>query len=54
LKTQLGSEFNYKKIIDSDNMVNPAKLKQYANGYKIDPTVLNSVAFPAQNPINKK
>jgi len=54
LKTQLGGEFNYKKIIDSDNMVNPAKLQQYANGHKIGPTVLNSVAFPAQNLTNKK
>jgi len=54
IKTQLGGEFDYTKIIDSNNMVNPAKLKQYANGHKIGPTVLNSVAFPAQNPTNKK
>jgi len=54
VKTQLGAEFDYKKIVDSDNMVDPGKLKQYANNHSIGPTVLNSVAFPGQNPVNKK
>ena len=31
-------------------MVNPSKLKQYANGYNIGPIVLNCIAFPTQKP----
>lgn len=54
LKTQLGGQFDYTKVIDSKNMVSPAKLRQYANGYSISPAVLNSVVFPAQIPVNKK
>lgn len=50
LKTQLGGEFDYKKVIDSNYMVNPSKLKQYANGYSISPKVLISVALPAETP----
>jgi len=54
MKTHLGGEFDYTKVIDSNNMVNPSKLKQYASNNNIDSGVLNSVAFPALNPANKK
>jgi len=54
MKTQLGGEFDYTKVIDSNNMVNPSKLRQYANDNSIGPAVLDSVSFPVQKPANKK
>jgi hypothetical protein len=49
IKTQIDDKFDYTKIIDSNNFVNPQKLKQYANGCGIDPDILHSIAFPLPN-----
>ena len=43
MKTQLGGEFDYTKIIDSNNMIDPYKLEEYANSHAgISPAVFNS------------
>jgi hypothetical protein len=44
MKTRLGGEFNYKEIIDQNNMVDPAKLKNYANKHGIDSNYLLNLA----------
>ena len=36
LKTQLGSEFNYKDVVDQNEMLSPTKLKSYAKDHGID------------------
>lgn len=43
IKTRLGGEFDYTKIIDSNNMIDPYKLEEYANSHpRISPAVFNS------------
>lgn len=46
LKTHLGGEFNYKDIIDQNNMVNLKKLTNYASSHGIDAKTFFDLAPP--------
>jgi hypothetical protein len=50
LKTHLGGIFDYKEIIDQNNMVDPSKLKNYSNKHGIDfKTFSNLAATKSKN-----
>nr|UXN44307.1 hypothetical protein [Haslea karadagensis] len=36
IKTHLGGEFNYKDIVDQNNMIEPTKLKSYVKNHNLD------------------
>jgi hypothetical protein len=44
MKTQLGSEFNYKEVIDENNMLDPKKITNYAERNGISTKTLFNIA----------
>jgi hypothetical protein len=43
IKTRIGGEFDYTKVIDSNKMIDPNKLEQYVNSHpRLSPAIFNS------------
>ena len=43
IKTNLGSEFNYKEVVDSNNMLHPNKILSYAEKHNLKLGKLNKI-----------